>query len=177
MRSISTFWRVPHSITAKLSRIYLVVAISSLFIAGLTSQIMLYQTARTTAHHNLKAQAAALAGNLESAVSFSDAGFAMQTLNALQHYQEVQMAAVVLQDGKIFARYGNAINLQVPVSADFMDADRHGVSQIITSSGNFQARLIVVASLDKLNQEALLTIVLRLILGAGIVFASYECRR
>ncbi len=161
-----------NTITSKLTRIYLIVAISVIFTAGLISQLYLYQQVRSIAHENLNTQAVAMAGNLESAVAFGDADFAQNTLNALQHYPDVSTAAVILPDGKYFAKYnkhgGTDIDdrlLQLVAKDEFKAGESHGVAQNIAQPGGAPARLLIVASLEKINREMLLT------LGAGLAIA------
>jgi signal transduction histidine kinase/ActR/RegA family two-component response regulator len=173
------------TITAKLTRIYLVVAVSVLLSAGVISQAYLYHHARQVAHENLATQVVALAGNLESAVAFGDARFAQQTLGALQHYPDVRMAAVVLPDGKYFAKYtkdhgatADDTFRQVLAQRDFMALGEHAMVQSIELQSGAPASLMIVASLEKLNREALLTSMASAILGALILaFAFVLFRR
>jgi diguanylate cyclase (GGDEF)-like protein len=172
------------TITAKLTRIYLIVAISVLVSSGLISQLYLYHHARAVAHENLSTQAVALAGNLESAVAFGDAGFAQQTLHALQHYPDVRIAAVVLPDGKFFAEYvadgvsADAKAIKHDLSqGDFMGADSHGVTQAISLLDGAPARLVLVAGLEKLNWETLLILVASTVISLLILFAAYTLFR
>jgi len=169
------------TITTKLTRIYMVVVISVLLSAGLLSQMYLYHHARTVAHENLSTQAAALAGNLESAVAFSDAGFAQQTLNALQHYPDVRMAVVILTDGRFLAAYAaqgspdaeNDIR-QYLAQGDFMAFENHGVAQAIAPQGEAPAHLLMVSSLEKLNREMLLTVSANMAIGTLILLVAFR---
>ncbi len=167
------------TITAKLTSIYRVVALLVLLSSGLISQIYLYQHARNVAHENLATQAVAMAGNLESALVFGDVAFAQQTLRALQHYPNVLMAAVVLSDGKYFARYpstGSVIEqddlLQNSRRTGFITFKKHGVAETIGPQGKTSARLVLVASLEKLNQETLLIFVASTGIGAVILVVA-----
>ena len=168
------------TIAAKLNRIYLLVAISVLFTVSLISQAYIYLHGRAVAHETLSTQAAALAGNLESAVTFGDAYFAQQILNALQHYPEVRMAVVILPDGKSFASYpaNRSVNdddaiKQYLIRGDFVAIEKHGVIQSIAQQGNSPARLVIVASLEDLNREALLIFFASVGLCALILCAAY----
>ncbi len=172
------------TITSKLTRIYLIVAVLVLFSAGSISQLYLYHHARTVAHENLNTQAAALAGNLESAVSFGDAKFAQQTLGALKHYPEVHLAAVILTDGKPLARYGasgsdeDATPLQSYLAqGDFMAAGKHGVVFKIAPHAEDSARLVLIASLEKLNWETLMIFLAGILMAALILLAAFSTFR
>jgi diguanylate cyclase (GGDEF)-like protein len=172
------------TITAKLTRIYLVVAVLVLFSSGFISQLYLYHHARTVAHENLSTQAVVLAGNLESAVAFGDAGFTLQTLNALQHYPDVLMAAVVLPDGKYLGKYGkegskvgDAAIQQYLSQGDFIAAKKHGIVQAIASQDGTSARLVLVANLENLNRETLLIFVSSTGIGVLILFIAYTMFR
>ncbi|MBU3898693.1 MAG: EAL domain-containing protein [Gammaproteobacteria bacterium] len=167
------------TVTAKLTSIYRVVALLVLLSSGLISQIYLYQHARSVAHKNLTTQAVAMAGNLESALVFSDVVFAQQTLQALQHYPNVRMAAVVLSDGKEFARYaptGSAVEpdqlLTDAKQTGYVGLNQHGVAQTIAPQSKAPARLVLVASLEELNQETLLIFVASTGIGAVILLAA-----
>jgi len=169
------------TITTKLTRIYMVVVISVLLSAGLLSQMYLYHHARTVAHENLRTQAAALAGNLESAVAFGDAEFAQQTLNALQHYPDVRMAAVILADGKYFAAYATQGGSQAEndirqyfARGDFTAFENHGVVQAIAPQSEASAHLLMASSLEKLNREMLLTVSANMAIGTLILLAAYS---
>ena len=175
---------IVRSIASKLTRIYLVVAVVVLLSAGLASQWYLYHFARSVAHENLNTQAVALAGNLESAVTFGDAAFARQTLSALQHYPDVRLAAVVLPDGKLFAHFG----LPDPESAqttvgnyltqgDFMAVQRHGVVQTVAQNKAGSVRLVMVASLEKLNHDLQVMSGVSLAVGSLILFAAFRLFR
>jgi diguanylate cyclase (GGDEF)-like protein/PAS domain S-box-containing protein len=168
------------TITAKLTRIYLIVAISVISAAALISQMYLYQHARTIAHENLNTQAVAMAGNLESAVAFGDASFAQQTLNALQHYPDVSVAAVILPNGKYFAKYSKHGRTdmdngqdQFATKNEFMSIESHGVARNILRPDGAPARLLIVASLEKNNREMLLTVGSGLAISLLILFAAY----
>lgn len=175
------------TITSKLTRIYLLVAVSVLFTASAISQLYLYHHARTVAHGNLATQAAALAGNLESAVTFGDAEFAQQTLNVLQHYPDVRMAAVVMPDGKHFAMYATDPTARDPGKSDafrqflsqgeFIGLDKHGITHAIALKGENAARLVLVASLEKLNRQTLLIFLASTVIDALILFATYTMFR
>ena len=172
------------TVTTKLNRIYLIASITLLVTTGLISQGYLYHHARTVAHDNLHTLAAALAGNLESAVAFGDAAFAQQTLNALQHYPDVRMAAVILPDGKLFAEYASLDDKpagdffrEYLVQGDFMAIGHHGVTQTIVRQGESPARLALAASLGKLNQEMGLFLGVGMLLGGLLLFASYTLFR
>ncbi len=167
------------TITAKLTSIYRVVALLLLLSTGLISQIYLYQHARNVAHENLATQAVAMAGNLESALAFGDVAFAQQTLQALQHYPNVLLAAVVLSDGKYFARYpstGSVIEqddlLQNSGQTGYITFKKHGVAETIGAQGKKSARLVLVASLEKLNHETLLIFVASTGIGAVILVVA-----
>jgi len=173
-----------HTITAKLTRIFLIVAVSLLLGAGLISQLYLYHHSRTVAHENLRTEAVALAGNLEAAVSFADANFAQQTLNALQHYPDVQMAAVILGDGTPLARYhmdgskeADAALQQSLAQGEFMTIAQHGIVQPIAQQGEVRARLLVVASLETLNETILWSLFATLALGVIVLVAAYALFR
>jgi diguanylate cyclase (GGDEF)-like protein/PAS domain S-box-containing protein len=171
------------TITAKLTRIYLIVAVSVLFCAGSISQLYLYHHARLITHSNLKTQTIAMAGNLESAVAFGDVAFAEQTLNALQHYPDVRMAAVILSDGKYFAKYGtdtgsdSGSSQQFLAQDEFITAKIHGVVENIAVPGASPARLIVVASLEELNHEMVLTVAASIAIGGLILFSAFTLFR
>ena len=167
------------TITAKLTSIYRVVALLVLLSSGLISQIYLYRHARNVAHENLTTQAVAMAGNLESALVFGDVAFARQTLQALQHYPDVLMAAVVFSDGKYFARYASigSVVEQDELLLDsrqtgYIALHKHGVAESIAHQGKTPARLVLVASLEKLNQETLLILVASTGIGAVILLAA-----
>ena len=157
MRKITT-------ITTKLTRIYWVVAISILFVSGVISQLYLYQHARRVAHENLSTQAVALAGNLESAVAFGDEKFAQQTLDALRYQPDVMAAAVILADGSYLTRYSAAGQIQenngqeLLARGEYVDTETHGAVSPISLQGESPARLIVVGSLKKINQESLVIV-------------------
>ena len=168
------------TIADKLNRIFLVVAVAVLFTIILISQAYLYLHGRAIEHENLSSQAVSLAGNLESAVAFGDAYFAQQTLNALQHQPEVFLAAVILPDGKPLATY--AANRRVNeddaiekylVRGDFVAVEKHGVIQSIAQQGGSPARLVIVASLEDLNREALLILVAGTGMCALILYAAH----
>ena len=167
------------TIAAKLTRIFLVVAVLALLGTGLISQMYLYFHSRSAAHENLRTHAVALASNLEAAVSFGDAAFAQQTLNALQHYSDVQFAAAVLADGRVLAGYradgakeADSAFLQSLAQGDFLAIGKHGVVQPIAQQGEAPARLLVVASLDTLNQTMLRTLLAALTLGVIVLLAA-----
>lgn len=172
------------TIAAKLTRIYLIVAVSVLLVTGLVAQTYLYYHTRTMAHENLGTQAAAMAGNLESAVAFGDADFAQQTLNALQGYPDVLMAAVILPDGKYLARHGldgkaggeDVLRASLS-SGDFMAVGTHGIVRPIALPGEAPAHLVVIASLEKLNREMLLIFITGFIIGVMIQLAAYRMFR
>lgn len=169
------------TIASKLTRIYLIVAVLVLFFAGLVSQLYAYHHSRTVAHENLSTQAVALAGNLESAVTFADGAFAQQTLNALQHYPDVRMAAVILPSGKYLASYlagdgpeGDA-HLEINLAqGNFMATQSHGVVQTIAGSGVAATHLVMVASLEKLNHEMELTALAGLAIACVILLGAYK---
>ncbi len=167
------------TITAKLTRIYLIVAVSVLLCAGLISLAYLYHHARAVAHENLTTQTVALAGNLESALSFGDVAFAQQTLRALQHYPEVRMAAVVTAVGKFFAGYNIDLNTdigslkQLLEQDEFMTAEIHGDVRQISMADGESGRLIVVGSLAKLNQDIAWAAGTSAALGGLILFAAF----
>ncbi len=171
------------TIIAKLTRIFLTVAVSVLFCAGFISQLYLYHHARQIAHNNLKTQTIAMAGNLESAVAFGDFDFAQQTLKALQHYPDVRMAAVILSNGKYLAKYDTAIGTDIGIPQQFLTQDEyitakmHGVAQNIAVPGDAPGRLIIVASLDDLNQEMLLTVGASIAIGCLILFSAFTMFR
>ena len=192
------------TITAKLTRIYFVVVISTLVCAGVVTQLYLYLHARAVAHQHLSTLAVALAGNLESSVSFGDARFAQQTLDALQHYPDVSAAAVVLPDGRYFSHYpavpANAVyaanapaapsppnrpnvakapgdRFQALAQGDFMSAAQHGVVQTIALPGEAPARLLIVASLASLNREIAWIASASSLIGAIILLAAYTIFR
>lgn len=153
-----------HTITSKLTRIYFVVAIAVIFTTGLVSQLYLYQHVRMVAQQNLNTQAAAMAGNLESAVAFGDMSFAQQTLNALKHYPDVNTAVIIFPDGKYFGKYSKFADKNFDDSLsqfvsrnEFDSIESHGVAQNILRPGGAPARLLIVASLAKVNQELLVT--------------------
>ncbi|CAK0753182.1 two-component system, sensor histidine kinase and response regulator [Gammaproteobacteria bacterium] len=168
------------TIAAKLTRIYLVVAISVIFTTGLISLLYLYHHTRSITHENLKTQAAALAGNLESAVAFGDTNFAQQTLNSLKHYPEVLLAVVRLPDGHLLAKYTTPNDTKDNNSlwpllerSEFISGDKHGVTQAIAHEGEISAHLILIASLRNLNREALLIFVASMAIGSLLLLISY----
>ena len=172
------------TITSKLTRIYLIVAISVLLSSGLISLLYLYLHARAVAHENLSTQAVALAGNLESSVAFGDATFAQQTLDALAHYQQVRMAAVIMPDGGYFARYRTRhaasesdVLKQTLTQGDFIEATQHGVVFPIARQLDAPAHLVIVASLSQLNQETLLVLMASTGIGVILLLASYTLFR
>ncbi|MBK7002605.1 MAG: EAL domain-containing protein [Rhodoferax sp.] len=167
------------TITAKLTRIYLVVAVSVLFCAGLIAQLYFYRHVRSIAHNNLNTQAVALAGNLEATVAFGDVAFAQQTLKALQHYPDVRMAAVVMADGKFFAKYSPDTSADIEslrqflMQGEFITANTHGVVQNVISPGQAPARLIIVASLEEINREMAMTIGASVAIGSLILLVAF----
>ena len=172
------------TITAKLTRIFLVVANSVLLGTVLISQMYMYHHTRLAAHENLRTHAVALASNLEAAVSFTDASFAQQTLNALQHYPDVQFAAVVLADGRALARYhpdggkeADAAFMLFLAQGDFLAIEKHGVVQPIAQQGEAPARLLVVASLDAVNATSLRTLLASLALSVAVLLAAHALYR
>jgi diguanylate cyclase (GGDEF)-like protein len=175
-----------HTITAKLTRIYLVVAVSVLLCSSLVSQVYLYLHARAVAHENLRTQVVAMAGNLESAVIFGDHAFAQQILDALQHYPEVQLAVVLLPSGQHLARYQRApgnqdsagpLLAQFMTQSNFMNSDYHGVAQRIENASNGTVKVLMVASLAKLNRETLFILLAGTGAGALLLYATYTVFR
>lgn len=167
------------TITSKLTRIYLLIAVVVLFSAGVISQLYFFNHVRAIAHQNLNTQAVALAGNLESPVAFGDVAFAQQTLKALQHYPDVRAAAVVMADGKYFAKYNpdtstNHENLlQFPIQDAFITMNTHGVVQNITLEGKAPARLVIVASLEQINQKMVLMVSMSIVIGSLILLVAF----
>ena len=168
------------TITSKLVRIYLVVAAAVVFTTALISQLYLYQHIRNITRENLRTQAAAMAGNLESAVAFGDASFALQTLNALQHYPDVSTAAVILHDGRVFAKYSKHgetdgdDKLHLFASEDqFQTFENHGVAQNILRPEGAPARLLIVGSLGKVNRDMLLTAAVGVAISTLILYMAY----
>ncbi|MBK7000074.1 MAG: EAL domain-containing protein [Rhodoferax sp.] len=167
------------TITTKLTRIYLIVAVSVLFCTGLISLLYFYNHVRAIAHDNLNTQAVAMAGNLESPVAFRDVAFAQQTLKALQHYPDVRMAAVVMADGKYFAKYSPDTDTdidslqQFPLQGEFITVNTHGVVQDITFPGKTPARLVVVASLEQINRKMVLVVGMSIAIGGLILLVAF----
>ncbi len=168
------------TIASKLTRIYMTVAISVICITGMLSLLYIYHHARLITHDNLKTQAAALAGNLESAVAFGDANFAEQSLNALKHYPAVRLAMVILPDKHVLAKYvsdgaenNDDILAHRLASGDFMQFNKHGVTQTIVREGEAPAYLILVASLEDLNRDILLIFLTSVAIGSLILFTTY----
>ena len=112
-------------------------------------------------------------------MAFGDVAFAQQTLQALQHYPDVRMAAAVTADGKYFASYkadpdADIGGLKLLLAQDeFMTAKAHGVVQNISQQGEAPARLIVVASLERLNRDMALTLGASVAIGGLILFAAF----
>ena len=164
------------TINDKLTRIYLIVAVSVVACISLISLLYFYHHVRTSAHENLNTQTVALAGNLESAVAFGDAAFAEQTLKALQHYPDVRMAAVVTADGKTFASYKADLDADISTlqqQDEFMTLMMHGVVQDISLPNSAPARLIVVASLAQHNRDMALTMGASMVISGLILFAAF----
>lgn len=168
------------TIASKLNRIYLIVAFSALFGVGAISQASLYLHSRAAAQEALGNWAVALAPSLQPALAVGDAHVAQQTLNTLQGYSEVRMAVVILPDGKYLAKYqrqgdqgdDNALG-QNPAQGNFINAGEIGVTQPITLQGTGPARLVLVASLEKLNRESLQILGASTAIWALILLASY----
>ncbi len=171
------------TITSKLTRIYLIVAVSVLFCAGLIAQLYFYGHVRAIVHNNLNTQAVAMAGNLEAPVAFGDVPFAQQTLKALQHYPDVRMAAVVMADGKYFAEYSRDTSKdigslrQLLTQGEFVTVHTHGVVQNIAPPGQAPSRLIIVASLEQVNRELALTVSASVAIGGLILVLAFTMFR
>ncbi|MBN8474462.1 ATP-binding protein [Sulfuritalea sp.] len=166
-------------IATRLTRIFLAVAISAILATCMISLTYLYQQARVIAHQNLNTQAVVLAGSLDAAVAFGDAGFAQQTLDALHHYPDVHDATIILTDGKVFARYrrdGSAATdhsiALLSAQDEFTTLHRHGVARNIVSATGSSARLMIVASLDRINRDMLLTVGAGMLIGVLILVAA-----
>jgi len=168
------------TIASKLIRIYLVIAISTVSTTDIISLLYLYHHTRFVAHENLKTQAASLAGNLESAVAFGDASFAQQILNSLKHYPEIILAGVLQSDGHFLAKYETNSDTSdynaywKPLEqSEFISIGKHGVIQEIAREGNVSTHLMIVASMENLNWEALLIFLASMLIGSLILFTSY----
>lgn len=175
---LSTMRELPssRSLVGKLTRIYLILALSILLCAGIAAQVFIYHYARTNAAENLRTHAVALAHSLESAVMFDDALFAEQGLGNLKHYSEVVAARVLLPDGRTLARYGAEIDpaLAGKLGQDVQaDLQHLGITVPIRIEGSQPARLSLLVSLQRLNRESLLILVSGAALGLVILVAAY----
>jgi signal transduction histidine kinase/DNA-binding response OmpR family regulator len=106
-----------HSITAKLTRMNMLVSGAALLIACVAFVAYDRVTFRQTMVHNLSIQAQMAGSNSVSPLMFNDPQAAENTLSALKAAPDVVSAGIYTVDGRPFARYwrdGNAQALTLP---------------------------------------------------------------
>ena len=163
----------PTTLLARLTRVFLAVALPILLISGLASQIYLNYHGRIVARDNLHTQALALANSLESAVAFNDAKFAQKELDTLRHYPDLLAADIVLPEGLTLVRYGNSIDEPLAhelASGSFITWQRHGIVVPIGMEGETLGQLRLVGNLQRLNRDSLLVVAVSLLFG-GLLLA------
>lgn len=164
------------TLIGKLTRIYLLVAPTILLGIVIAMQLHLYLNARNNAFNSLQTQAVALAGNLESAVTFEDAAFAQQILDSLRNTPDVIAARVVLADGREFARHG--VTIDAPTILTLQQSARLGwqhlgVVESIGAGSARPAQLALLISVERLNRETLMLTLVSLLFGSIILFVTY----
>ena len=105
-----SFWN-PRSISGKLTRINLLMSGTALVLAYLSFLAYDLYTLRNNLIRTVTAEARIVGENSVAALMFDDQQSADATLSALQSSPQIQWAAIVRPDGKVFARYvRNAAN-------------------------------------------------------------------
>lgn len=164
------------TLIGKLTRIYLLVALTVLIGIVVSMQAYLYLNARNNAFNSMRVQATALAGNLESAVAFDDPAFAQQVLDSLGGTPDVLAAQVILANGQEFVRYGEPIDaatLSAMRQEARLDWRRLGILKAIGTDAAKPAQLALLVSLEKLNRETLMLIFASFLFGIVILSAAY----
>lgn len=93
------------SVSAKLTWLNLTVTGIALLLACLAFLAYDFFSYRENLVHNLMSEAQIAASNTVTALTFDDPQAAESTLSALQSSPDVQWAAIVTPDGKVFAKY------------------------------------------------------------------------
>ncbi|MGH9590583.1 MAG: CHASE sensor domain-containing protein, partial [Terracidiphilus sp.] len=105
-----SFWN-PRTISAKLTRINLLMSGTALLLAYLSFLAYDLYTLRANLISAVTAEARIVGENSVTALLFDDRQAAETTLSALQSSQQIQWAVIVRTDGTVFARYvRNAAN-------------------------------------------------------------------
>ena len=100
-------WLGANSISAKLTWLNLLVTGTALLLACLAFLAFDYYSYRANLIQNLFAEAQMTGTNSVSALMFDDPQTATATLNALKGSPDVTSAAIVAEDGQLFAEYPN----------------------------------------------------------------------
>lgn len=165
-----------HTLVGKMTKIYLIVALSIVSLTGFASLGYMYRHAYLNAEENLSTRAATLADGLESAVNFGDIGYAQRILDDLKSYPEIVAAWVIKDDGEIFVGYGERMEkrqIEELAGHTRMSWHRIGIVEPIGRDSPTSAHLVMVLSIEKLNHDSMTMIASGAVLALLVMLAGY----